>query len=82
MEVAFVDVEPKYPQEYIDYFDSLEKQVVMQVGVTYIDPNWNAIGKGIEAMYAGMMTPEEVIEGISQKRIDSAALQNDPAFAE
>lgn len=82
MELGFEGIEAKYPQEYLDYFDSLEKEMVMQVGVTYVDPNWNAIGKDIEAMYAGMMTPEEVLEGISQKRLDSAILQNDPAFTE
>lgn len=82
METPFTDVKAKYPQEYLDYFDSLERQLAMQVAVTYVDPNWSAIGKDIEAMYAGMMTPEELIEGVSQKRIESAKLQKDPAFGE
>lgn len=80
MEMPFEGIEDKYPQEYSDYFNSLEKILVMQTGVTYIDPNWGAIGKDIEAMYAGMMTPEEVIEGIDQKRQDTALLQKDAAF--
>lgn len=82
MEMPFEGIEPKYPKEYTDYFNSLDKQLVMQVGVTYIDPVWSAIGKDVEAMYAGMMTPEEVIDGIDQKRVETGVLQKDPAFAE
>lgn len=82
MEMAFEGIESKYPQEYSDYLASLETQMVTQVAVTYIDPNWGAIGKDIEAMYAGMMTEEEVIDGIDQKRMDSGKLHNDPYFVD
>jgi raffinose/stachyose/melibiose transport system substrate-binding protein len=54
----------------------------MQVGVSYIDPQWMDVGKDIDAMYTGTMTPDEVFQNIEKRRTEQAQLQKDPAWAE
>ena len=58
------------------------KGTVMQVGVSYIDPQWMDVGKDIDAMYTGTMTPDEVFQNIEKRRTEQAQLQKDPAWAE
>ena len=52
----------------------------MQVGVSYIDPQWMDVGKDIDAMYSDIMTPEEVFENIDIRREEQAELAQDPAW--
>ena len=60
----------------------LKVHTVMQVGVSYIDPQWMDVGKDIDAMYTGTMTPDEVFQNIEKRRTEQAQLQKDPAWAE
>lgn len=78
--LCWPEIEPDYPKEVNDYINSLESETVLQVGVKYIDPQFMDIGKDIEAMYTGAMTPEQVMENISRRRAEQAKLQKDPAW--
>ena len=40
------------------------------------------VGKDIDAMYTGTMTPDEVFQNIEKRRTEQAQLQKDPAWAE
>lgn len=78
--LCWKDTPSKENPEYVEYFNSLEAGVVMQVGVSYVDPQWMDIGKDIDAMYGGIMTPDEIVEKISQRRDELAELAQDPAW--
>ncbi|HWT73245.1 MAG TPA: ABC transporter substrate-binding protein [Mobilitalea sp.] len=78
--LCWKDTSTKENPEYVDYFKSLPAGMVMQVGVSYIDPQWMDIGKDIDAMYSGTMTPEEVLDNISLRRDELAELASDPAW--
>lgn len=78
--LCWKDTPTKENPEYVEYFNSLPAGVVMQVGVSYIDPQWMDIGKDIDAMYSGIMTPEEVVDNIVLRRDELAELAQDPAW--
>lgn len=78
--LCWPELEAKMPQEYSDYYDILKKGNVMQYGVKYIDTQWMDVGKDLEAMYAGVMTPEDVMQSISKRRNEQATIQKDPAW--
>lgn len=52
----------------------------MQTSVNYIDSQWMDVGKDLESMYTGAMTPEEVLKTIMERRIEQAKLQKDPGW--
>ena len=78
--LCWPEVESRAKPEFQSYFDSLPHGMVMQVGVSYIDSQWMDVGKDIDAMYAGMMTPDEVFQNIAIRRDEMARLQRDPAW--
>lgn len=80
MGLCWPEITPEYPAEINEYINSLESGTVLQVGVKYIDPQFMDIGKDIEAMYTGAMTPEQIMENISQRRAEQAKLQKDAAW--
>ena len=80
MGLCWPEIEPEYPEEITEYINSLKQGTVLQVGVKYIDPQFMDIGKDIEAMYTGALTPEQVMENISNRRIEQAKLQKDKAW--
>lgn len=80
MGLCWPEITPEYPAEINDYINSLKTGTVIQVGVKYIDPQFMDIGKDIEAMYTGALTPEQVMENISQRRAEQAKLQKDEAW--
>lgn len=80
LNICWPEASSKMPKEYSDYYNSLEKGNVMQYGVKYIDTQWMDVGQDLEAMYVGAMTPEQVMEKISQRRKEQAEIQNDPAW--
>lgn len=49
----------------------------MQAAVYYVGEEWNDVGKDIAAMYAGSLTPEEVLQNVSDRRDEQAILQGD-----
>ena len=80
--ICWPEVESKYSAEDQAFLDSLEKANVVQTSVNYIDSQWMDVGKDLEAMYTGAMTPEEVLQVIMQRRIEQAELQNDPGWVD
>lgn len=76
--LCWKDMESKEKPEFVEYFSALPEGVVMQLGVSYIDPQWMDIGKDIDAMYTGSMTPEEVFDNIELRREEQAELAQDP----
>lgn len=68
----------KMTKPYQDLFKNSKKGIVMQYGVKYIDSQWMDVGKDIEAMYVGQLTPQQVVDNIQKRRIEQATLQKDP----
>jgi raffinose/stachyose/melibiose transport system substrate-binding protein len=56
-EICWPEIESKYSEEDKAYIESLEKAEVVQTRVNYIDSQWMDIGKDLEAMYTGALTP-------------------------
>lgn len=81
-EVCWPEIEGKYSEEDQAYIDSLEKGMVVQAAVKYIDSQWMDIGKDLEAMYTGAITPEEVVQTIIDRRTEQAQLQRDEYWEE
>jgi len=80
--LCWPEIDAKYPQSYKDYIDSLEKGLVMQVGVPYTGSQWMDVGKDVAAMYVGGISPEDILNNI-QDRIDKQAkLAKDPNWEE
>ena len=80
-EVCWPEIQGKYSEEDQAYIDSLDKGMVVQVGVKYIDSQWMDVGKDLEAMYTGAYTPEEVLQTIIDRRTEQAELQKDEYWA-
>ena len=80
--LCWPEIESKYTEEDQAYMDSLEKANVVQTSVNYIDSQWMDIGKDLEAMYTGAMTPQDVVDTIVERRNDQAKLQKDPGWTE
>ena len=77
-EVCWPEIPSKYSKEDQAYIDSLQKGMVMQAGVKYIDSQWMDVGKDLEAMYTGSSTPQDVLKTIMNRRTEQAKLQKDP----
>lgn len=80
LELCWPEIPSRYPKEYSEYLDNLEKGTVMQAAVSYVDTQWMEVGKDLEDMYAGGMTPKEVVQSIANRRDEQAKLQKDPAW--
>lgn len=52
-----------------------------QSAVDYIDFQWMDIGKDMEAMFTGAMTPEDVLNALVERRNEQAELQKDPGWS-
>ena len=57
-----------------------EGGVVLQHRVKYVDPQWMQIGKDLESMFVGTMTPMDVLKSIDKRRAEQANLQSDPSW--
>lgn len=78
--LCWPEVESKYSEEDQAFIDSLEKANVVQTSVNYIDSQWMDVGKDLEAMYTGAMTPQDVVDTIAKRRNEQAELQRDPGW--
>ncbi len=78
--LCWPEVDTKYTEEDQAFIDSLEKANVVQTSVNYIDSQWMDVGKDLEAMYTGAMTPEDVVDTIARRRNEQAELQRDPGW--
>lgn len=81
-EVCWPEIESKYSEEDKAYLETLEKANVVQTAVNYIDSQWMDVGKDLEAMYTGAMSPEDVLKTIMDRRTEQAKLQKDPGWTE
>lgn len=77
-ELCWPEIKSKYSKEDQAYIDSLQKGMVVQAGVKYIDSQWMDVGKDLESMYTGSLTPKQVLETIMNRRKEQAQLQKDP----
>ena len=78
--LCWPEMTSKYTKEDQAFLDSLKKANVVQTSVNYIDSQWMDVGKDLESMYTGAMTPEEVLKTIMERRIEQAKLQKDPGW--
>lgn len=78
--LCWPEVETKYTEEDQAFLDSLEKANVVQTSVNYIDSQWMDIGKDLESMYTGAMTPDDVVKSIAKRRNEQAELQKDEGW--
>ena len=76
--LCWPEIEPEYPESYISYLDTISKGTCLQAAANYIGGQWNDTGKDIAAMYTGALTPEEVLQNISDRRDEQAKLQGNP----
>lgn len=79
-EVCWPEIPGRYSSEDQAYIDSLNKATVVQVAVNYVDYQWMDVGKDLESMYAGAMTPEDVLKAFMDRRTEQAMLQKDPGW--
>ena len=78
--LCWPEITSKYSAEDQAFLDAHEKSNVVQTSVNYIDSQWMDIGKDLESMYTGAITPEQVLDTIVKRRLEQAKLQKDPAF--
>jgi raffinose/stachyose/melibiose transport system substrate-binding protein len=76
--LCWPEIKPEYPAEYTQYLDSISHGICMQTAVKYTGDQWMDTGKDIASMYTGDLTPEEVLQNISDRRDEQAKLQKDP----
>ena len=78
--LCWPEIKSKYSDEDQKFLDSLTKANVVQTSVNYIDSQWMDVGKDLEAMYTGAMTPQDVLDTIMRRRTEQAELQKDPGW--
>jgi raffinose/stachyose/melibiose transport system substrate-binding protein len=54
---------------------------VLQASASYIDPQWMQIGKDLQDMFLGQLTPKQVLQNVDKRRAEQALAQKDPAWA-
>lgn len=79
-EVCWPEIKGRYSTEDQKYIQSHKTVRVFQVSVNYFDNQFMDVGKDIEAMFTGAMTPDDVIKSAMKRRQQQAKLQKDPAF--
>ena len=57
-----------------------KRGVVYQTAVNYVNPQWMDMGKDIVSMFTGVMTPEDMLKSIDQRRTDMATAAKDAAW--
>lgn len=78
--LCWPEIKSKYSDEDQKFLDSLTKANVVQTSVNYIDSQWMDVGKDLEAMYTGAVTPQDVLDTIMKRRTEQAELQKDPGW--
>ncbi len=56
------------------------KGVVLQTGVTYVNPQWMDIGQDITALVTGAIDAQRVLQNIDKRRADMASAAGDAAW--
>ena len=77
----FDGVEPKWNEAQQEFLDSYPATtLVYQDVVNYLNPQWMDIGRDLESMFIGQMSPEDVLQSIDQRRTEMATTAADPAW--
>lgn len=81
--LPFKGVEASYPDNVQEFWDRVEeKGTVMQAGVKYVDPQWTDVGKDLEALFLGALSPEQLLKMMDSRRARMAEAQKDPAWVD
>lgn len=80
LEVCWPEIQSKYPEEYAEYINKMDKGTVLQAAVSYIDSQWMEIGEDLEEMYIGTITPEEVVKRSVERRNQQALEEGNEAW--
>lgn len=79
----FSGLTPKWNEEQQAFLETFPaKTLVYQDIVNYVNPQWMDMGKDIESMFIGAMSPEEVLQSIDQRRTEMATTASDPAWSQ
>lgn len=83
LKLTFKDVETKFNDKQKAFLDAAAKKqgVVMQNAVSYVNIQWMDVGQDVSAMFAGAMTPKQVVENIDKRRAEHAVAEKDPAWS-
>lgn len=79
-EVCWPEIAGRYSSDDQAYIDAHKKATVVQVAVNYVDYQWMDVGKDLESMYTGVMTPEDVLKTFMDRRNEQALLQKDSGW--
>lgn len=80
--ICFTGVTNKLTDEMKTFMSSYTKQgTYYQIQVKYLNPQWMDMGKDITAMFAGAMTPKQILKNIDKRRAEQAKAANDPGWA-
>ncbi|WP_139991339.1 ABC transporter substrate-binding protein [Paenibacillus paridis] len=78
----FPDLKDKYSDDQKALFETYPvKGTDIQNIVNYVNPQWMDIGKDMQAMFGGAMTPEALLKNIDKRRADMAKVAKDPLWA-
>ena len=58
----------------------IDRGIVYQTAVKYVNPQWIDIGKDLTAMFTGQMQPQDVLVNIDKRRTQLAEAAKDPAW--
>jgi raffinose/stachyose/melibiose transport system substrate-binding protein len=76
--LPFDGLTPNLSAEEAEFFTNYpETGEVLQSAVSYIDPQWNDIGKDVQSLYLDQMTAEELLQNIDKRRAEQAAQAGD-----
>jgi len=78
-----VDIEQRWlplELELVQRVPENKYKTILQTGVKYINEQWMEIGKDLEALFLGVITPEQVLANIDERRARMANAQGDPAW--
>ena len=80
-ELCWPEIHGGYSDEVQQFLDSFPKASVVQIAVNYIDNQWMDIGKDIENMFKGSLSPDDVLELMMERRSAQAVAGGDPGWA-
>jgi len=82
-DLNFSGVTPKWTPEQQEFLDTYPAEsIVYQDVVNYVNPQWMDMGRDLESMFIGVMTVDEVLQSIDQRRMEMATTASDPAWSE
>ena len=79
-ELCWPQIHGGYSDEVLEFLDGLPKAPVVQIAVNYIDNQWMDIGKDIENMFKGTLTPDDVLALMMERRRNQAVSGGDPGW--